>query len=251
MPRYRITVEYDGTDYVGWQRQKDGPSVQQTIEEAIYEYAQEEVRVFCAGRTDTGVHALGQVAHFDIAAERTPYSVREGLNQKLSPARIAILDVEEVSEDFHARFSAIGRKYIYRIVHRPARLALDYNRAWHVYGDLDTDAMQDAASILIGTHDFTSFRSTQCQADSPVKTLDRLDIVRNGEEIAIYVEALSFLHHQVRNMVGTLAHVGKGKWSKADVQHALDAKDRKAGGLKAPAHGLYLSEVVYPSDTPK
>lgn len=245
MPRYKLTIEYDGTDYAGWQRQDDAPSVQQAIETAIYKFAQESVTLHCAGRTDAGVHALGQCAHFDMEKDRDTYSVREGLNVYLLPQPVAIVSAEKVGEDFHARFSAKERSYVYRIVNRPSRLALDANRAWQIHGELDTDAMHQAAQRLLGTHDFTSFRASECQAKSPVKTLDQLDVVRDGEEVRVHARAQSFLHHMVRNLVGSLAMIGQGKWTAENLINAMEAKDRRAAGPTAPAQGLYFVGVKY------
>ncbi len=249
MTRYKLVIEYDGTGFVGWQRQTNGLSVQEALERAAHGFCGEAVTAFAAGRTDAGVHALGQVVHVDIARETDTDTVRDALNAHLRPAPVAVLSAEAVPDDFHARFSAIGRSYLYRIVNRRAPLALDRDRAWQVAIDLDADAMHDAAQVLVGRHDFTSFRASLCQAKSPVKTLDRLDVVRNGDEIAIRAGARSFLHHQVRNMVGTLKLVGEGKWTRDDVAAALAACDRAAAGPTAPACGLYLTEVVYPAVT--
>jgi len=246
MPRYKVTIEYDGTDLVGWQRQKTGPSVQQHIEEGILAFCGEDIRIQGAGRTDAGVHALGQVATFDLEKNKDPETVMNAVNHHMRPARIIILDCVLVDEKFNARFSALGRHYVYRICNRHSRLALDKGFAWHIRNELDTDAMQDAARVLIGNHDFTSFRAVACQAKSPVKTLEQLDIVRTGVDISIYVSAPSFLHNQVRAMVGTLSLVGKGQWTKQDVSDALAAKDRQKSGPNAPAHGLYLTKVDYP-----
>jgi tRNA pseudouridine38-40 synthase len=245
MTRYKLTLEYDGGGFVGWQRQDNGPSVQQALEEAILAFCGEETRVQGAGRTDTGVHATGQVAHADIEKPVTPDQVRDGVNFHLKPWAVAVLAAEPVDGDFHARFSATGRGYLYRIVNRRARLVLDAGRAWFVPQPLDADAMRQAAQVLVGHHDFTSFRASECQAKSPEKTLDRLDVGRDGEEIRIVAEARSFLHHQVRNMVGSLKLVGEGKWSKDDLRAALEARDRKAAGPTAPPEGLYLTGVRY------
>jgi tRNA pseudouridine38-40 synthase len=245
MPRYRLTLEYDGTDLAGWQRQANGMSVQELLETAFERYCQERVTTVAAGRTDAGVHALGQVVHVDLERARDPDQIREAVNFHLKPARIAVLDAAEAPPDFHARFSATGRRYLYRIVNRRAPLVLERDRAWAVTRPLDAEAMHRAAQVLVGEHDFTSFRDTQCQAKSPIKTLDRLDVGRQGEEIAIRAEARSFLHHQVRNMVGTLRLVGEGKWSEADLAAALAARDRSAAGPTAPAAGLYLVGVRY------
>jgi tRNA pseudouridine38-40 synthase len=245
MPRYRLTLEYDGTDLAGWQRQANGVSVQELLETAFANYCQERVTVIAAGRTDAGVHALAQVAHVDLERARDPHQIREAVNFHLKPARIAVLEAAPAPADFHARFSATGRRYLYRIVNRRAPLVLERDRAWSVTRPLDADAMHRAAQVLVGQHDFSSFRDTQCQAKSPVKTLDRLDVSRHGDEISIRAEARSFLHHQVRNMVGTLRLVGEGKWTAADVAAALAARDRSAAGPTAPAAGLYLVGVAY------
>jgi tRNA pseudouridine38-40 synthase len=245
MPRYRLTIEYDGTDLVGWQRQANGLAVQQVLETAVERFAGETVRVHGAGRTDSGVHALGQVAHLDLTRDADPEEIIGALNYHVRPHAIAIRAVERTTEEFDARRSAIGRAYLYRIANRRAPLALERNRAWHVAPPLDAAAMHAAAQLLLGKHDFTSFRDSLCQANSPVKTLDRLDVTRDGEEIRVVAEARSFLHHQVRNMVGTLKLVGVGKWTAADVTAALAARDRRRGGPTAPAEGLYLTRVVY------
>lgn len=245
MTRFKLTLEYDGGGFVGWQRQENGPSVQQAVEEAVRAFCGEAVTVHAAGRTDAGVHALGQVVHLDIARETSADTVRDALNFHLKPAPIAVLRAEAVGPDFHARFSATARAYLYRIVNRRAPLALDRGRAWHVLQPLDAEAMQAAAQVLVGRHDFTSFRAVLCQAKSPVKTLDALEVTRDGAELRIAARARSFLHHQVRNIVGTLKLVGEGKWTRDDVARALAARDRAAAGPTAPAEGLYLTEVRY------
>lgn len=245
MPRYKATIEYDGSGFVGWQRQAHGASIQQSIEEAIGKFCGERVVVHGAGRTDAGVHALGQVAHFDLEKEVATDTVRAAINFHLKPAPIMLVDTEVAAPDFNARTHARRRTYLYRIVNRRAALALDKGRAWHVPQPLDTGAMHAAAQLLVGKHDFTTFRASLCQARSPVKTLDRLDILRDGDEIRVHAEARSFLHHQVRNMVGTLRLVGQGKWSPEDVRKALDARDRSAGGPTSPPDGLYLVRVEY------
>ncbi len=245
MTRYKLVLEYDGGDFVGWQRQDNGPSVQAALEAAIEGFCGERVSAMAAGRTDSGVHALGQVAHIDIAKPCDATRVREALNFHLKPAPVAVLSAEAVTGDFHARFSAIRRRYLYRIVNRRAPLALERGRAWLVPQPLDAEAMHAAAQILVGHHDFSTFRAVQCQAKSPVKTLDRLDVSRAGDQIRIAAEARSFLHRQVRNMVGTLKLVGEGKWRAAQVGAALEKRDRGAAGPTAPAQGLYLVGVDY------
>ncbi len=245
MARYKLTLEYDGAGFVGWQRQDNGPSVQAALEAAVLGFCGETVTAQGAGRTDAGVHALGQVAHIDLAKPAGADTLREALNAHLKPADVAVLAAEVVADDFHARFSAVARAYRYRIVNRRARLALDRGRAWFVPQPLDAAAMHDAAQALIGQHDFTSFRASACQAKSPVKTLDALDVSRDGQELRIEARARSFLHHQVRNMVGTLKLVGEGKWPRAEVARALAARDRSAAGPTAPADGLYLVAVRY------
>ncbi len=246
MTRYKLIIEYDGRPFVGWQRQANGPSVQQALEEAIHGFCGETARVQGAGRTDAGVHALGQAAHVDLERDPPSDTLRDAVNHHLKPEPVAVLMAETVASDFNARTSAIGRSYRYRIVNRRAPLALDAGRAWHVIRPLDAAAMHAAAQELVGHHDFTSFRASECQAKSPVKTLDRLEVRRLGEEIEVVAEARSFLHHQVRNMVGTLRLVGEGKWGAADVASALADRDRSAAGPTAPAEGLYLVSVTYP-----
>jgi len=243
--RYRITVEYDGSCFVGWQRQKNGPSVQAAIEEAIRRFCGETVTVAGAGRTDTGVHALAQVAHFDLAKETTAKIVQGALNFHLQPAAVSVLDAEETAPDFHSRFSARERIYRYRVINRRAPLALENRRAWWVSTPLDTGAMAAAAKHLEGRHDFTSFRATKCQSESPVKTLNELSVCREDDEIRITARAPSFLHHQVRNFAGTLRLVGEGKWSPDDVARARPPRARGAAGPTAPACGLYLIAVRY------
>lgn len=245
MTRYRLTIEYDGSGFVGWQRQDNGPSVQQALEDAVAGFCGERTHVQGAGRTDAGVHATGQAAHVDIVKPTSADIVRDALNAHLRPAPVSVLAVAAVDETFHARFSATGRRYLYRIVNRRAPLALDAGRAWQVGAPLDDGAMRDAASRLLGHHDFTTFRSAACQARSPFKTLDRLDVTRLGDEIRLEIAARSFLHNQVRIMTGTLKLVGEGKWSARDVADALAACDRTRGGPTAPPDGLYLAEVRY------
>ncbi len=245
MPRYKLIVEYDGTPFVGWQMQESGPSVQARLAEAIKAFAGEEAILRGAGRTDAGVHALGQVAHVDLAKEWEPDTVRDALNALIRPDPIAVLACERVGSDFDARFSAKARHYLYRIIDRRSPPALERERAWGVFRELDADSMHDAAQALIGHHDFTTFRSTECQAKSPMKTLDRLDVARHGEIIRVEASARSFLHHQVRSVVGSLKLVGEGKWSKNDLAAALAARDRRACGPVAPPHGLYFVKVDY------
>ncbi|MCG8693417.1 MAG: tRNA pseudouridine(38-40) synthase TruA [Minwuiales bacterium] len=245
MIRYKLIVEYDGGDFVGWQRQTNGRSVQAAIEDAVFAFCGERVTVQGAGRTDSGVHALGQAAHMDLVKDAPPDTVMAALNQHLKPAPVAVLACEQVDDDFHARFSATARHYVYRIVNRRAPLTVDRGRAWRVGKPLDAEAMHAAAQVLVGHHDFSSFRAAECQAKSPTKTLDRLDVTRHGDRIAVETSARSFLHHQVRAMVGTLALVGEGKWDTGDVEAALAARDRSAAGPNAPAEGLYLTRVDY------
>jgi tRNA pseudouridine38-40 synthase len=252
LTRFRLTVEYDGRPFMGWQRQAHGPSVQQAIEEAVEAITGEAAIVHGAGRTDAGVHAHAMAAHVDIAKAITPFRLSQGLNARLRPLPVAILHAEPVPEDWHARFSCTERRYVYRIVNRRAPLALEAGRAWQVPVPLDAGAMREAAQALVGRHDFTTFRSAHCQSESPVKTLDRLDVRRVGEAIEIEADARSFLHHQVRSMVGCLQLVGRGKWSATDLEIALEAKDRSALGLNAPPDGLYFAAAIYPDvEAPK
>ena len=248
MTRFRLIVEYDGGPFMGWQRQAHGPSVQQAIEEAIQAITHEEAAVHAAGRTDAGVHALAMTAHVDIDKPISAHRLADGANAKLRPLPVAILSAREAEPDFHARFSCIGRRYVYRIANRRAPLALEAGRAWRVPVVLHADAMNRAAQVLVGRHDFTTFRSAHCQSESPVKTLDRLNVRRLGETIEIEAAARSFLHHQVRSMVGCLELVGRGKWTKADLKAALEAKDRAALGFNAPPDGLYFVEALYPGE---
>jgi tRNA pseudouridine38-40 synthase len=243
--RYRLLLEYDGAGFVGWQRQDNGPSIQAALEDAVLGFCGERTAVSGAGRTDSGVHALGQVAHLDLVKATTADTLRDALNHHLRPAAIAVLAARAVGDDFHARFSATGRSYLYRIVNRRAPLALDRGRAWFVPVPLDAAAMADAAGVLVGRHDFTSFRAAECQAKSPLKTLDELAVERDGDEVRVRARARSFLHRQVRNMVGSLRQVGGGKWSRDDLAAALAARDRRAAGPAAPAEGLYLTAVDY------
>jgi tRNA pseudouridine38-40 synthase len=245
VPRYKLIVEYDGTPFAGWQIQANGPSIQGELARAIEGLSGERVVPKGAGRTDAGVHARGQVAHIDLERDYPPETVRDALNFHLRPAPIAVLACEIVTEAFDARFSAKARHYLYRIVNRRARLALDRDRAWQVPVPLDAAAMHEAAQHLIGRHDFTAFRSAQCQAKSPLRTLDRLDVTRDGEDILITASARSFLHHQVRSMTGSLKLVGEGKWQPGDLRRVLESRDRTACGPVAPACGLYLMKVDY------
>ena len=250
MPRYALLIEYNGAPFAGWQRQKDQPSVQQAVEEALRRLEPDCGSIAAAGRTDAGVHALGQVAHCDMAKDWDPFRLSEALNHHLKPAPVAILKAVKVSDDWHARFSARERRYLFRLVARRAPLVHDAGLAWHVQHDLDAAAMQAGADRLLGLHDFTTFRSTMCQADSPVKTLDeaRVDVrdVPFGREFRLTFRARSFLHNQVRSFVGTLERVGAGAWSPDDVTAALEARDRAACGPVCPPHGLYLTGVGYP-----
>ncbi|MDB5482116.1 MAG: tRNA pseudouridine(38-40) synthase TruA [Caulobacteraceae bacterium] len=245
MARYRLTVEYDGGPYRGFQAQADLPTIQGEIERAVAAFSGETVRVHAAGRTDTGVHATGQVIHFDLVRDWDPRVVMNAVNAHLLPAPIAILSAGLAAENFHARFSAVGRRYLYRILGRPGPPALERGRVWHVRAPLDAAAMHAAAQRLVGPHDFTTFRDAACQARSPVKTLDEAAVARRDEEVIVTFAARSFLHRQVRSMVGSLAEVGRGVWTADDLAAALAARDRAACGPVAPAQGLCLVEVVY------
>jgi tRNA pseudouridine38-40 synthase len=245
--RWKLTVEYDGRPFMGWQRQEHGPSVQQRLEEAIQRMTGEVAAVHSAGRTDAGVHALAMAAHVDVAKLLSEHRLREGLNALVRPDPISVLRVDRVADDWHARFSCVGRRYLYRILNRRAPPALERGRVWHVPVPLDVETMAEGAAMLVGRHDFTTFRSVQCQSDSPVKTLDRLNVRRSGDEIHVEAAARSFLHHQVRSMVGCLALVGRGQWKADDMRRALEARDRSELGFNAPAEGLYFVEAVYPS----
>jgi len=245
MPRYKLLLEYDGTGLVGWQRQKNGLSVQEILETAVERFCGKRATVYGAGRTDAGVHALGQVAHVDLPKAADAEVIRSALNFHIRPHAVGVIAVEPVSETFNARVSARSRHYRYRILNRRPPAVLERDRVWHVGPALDLEAMREGARHLLGTHDFTTFRDALCQAKSPVKTLDALDLAQFGEEIVVEARARSFLHHQVRNMVGTLKLVGLGKWSPAHVLRALEARDRRAGGPTAPPQGLYLVEVLY------
>jgi tRNA pseudouridine38-40 synthase len=248
MTRFRLTIEYDGRPFMGWQRQAHGPSVQQALEEAARAITGEDAACHAAGRTDAGVHALAMAVHLDIDKAIGPSRLADGLNAKLRPWPVAVLDARVAPDDWHARFSCIGRRYVYRIVNRRAPLALEAGRAWRVPVPLDAAAMDEAAQLLVGRHDFTTFRSAHCQAESPVKTLDRLTVRRFGETIEIEAAARSFLHHQVRSMVGCLELVGRGKWTAGDLGAALEAKERAALGFNAPPDGLYFAEARYEED---
>ncbi|MBB3976399.1 tRNA pseudouridine38-40 synthase [Rhizobium azooxidifex] len=247
MPRYRLVIEYDGTPYVGWQRQENGPSAQGAVEKAILSLTGETVSIRGAGRTDSGVHAMGQVAHADLLREWQEHTLRNALNAHLAQAgeRVVILEATQVDDGFDARFSAVRRHYLYRIISRRAPLALEAKRAWFVAKPLDHEAMHAAAQVLVGKHDFTTFRSAHCQANSPVRTIDRLDVTRTGELIEIRATAQSFLHNQIRSFAGTLKLAGEGKWGVDDVRTALEARDRKACGPVAPPEGLYFMQVDY------
>lgn len=245
MPRYKLTLEYDGRAFQGWQRQKNGFSVQEALESAVHAFSGETVAVQGAGRTDAGVHASGQVAHLDLDKVMPLESLQNAINHHLRPHPACVLRATEVPDDFHARFSATGRRYLYRIVNRRAPLILDAGRAWHLPSTIEAEVMHEAAQRLIGKHDFTSFRSAACQSQSPVKTLDRIAVQRHADEIHITVAARSFLHHQVRNIVGTLKMIGDGKWPVDRIEDILEAKNRAAAGPTAPADGLYLMAVQY------
>ncbi len=245
MTRFAFTVEFDGRPFMGWQRQAHGPSVQQTIEDAIYAITGEHTNVHAAGRTDAGVHGRAMRAHADVARVITPFKLREAINAKMRPNPVAILDCVVVPDDWHARFSCQGRSYEYRIVNRRVPLTLEAGLAWRVAHPLDADAMHQAAQHLIGLHDFTTFRSAHCQSRNPIKTLSRLDVARSGDDVIIHAGARSFLHHQVRSMVGCLMLVGAGKWSEDDLADALAARDRARLGLNAPPDGLYFMRADY------
>lgn len=248
MTRFALTLEFDGGPFMGLQRQAHGPSVQQAVEEAVFAITGETVNMVSAGRTDSGVHALAMRSHVDIAKQLTPFRLMEALNAKLRPDPIAVIACEQVADDWHARFSCIGREYLYRIANRRAPLTLKRGRAWQLGQPLDEAAMRRAAQALVGRHDFTTFRSAHCQASDPVKTLDRLDVWREGEHVLIAAKARSFLHHQVRSMVGCLALVGMGRWQEAQVGEALAERDRQALGFNAPPDGLYFVAATYPDE---
>jgi len=246
LTRFALTLEFDGTPFFGLQRQAHGPSVQQAVEEAVHATTGETVTLHAAGRTDAGVHALGMRVHLDVTKDIDAFRLMEALNHHLRPNPIAVLDCEVMADDWHARFSCIGREYLYRIANRRAPLTLDLNRAWQVAQPLDADAMHRAAQALVGHHDFTTFRSVHCQAQSAEKTLDLLIVERVDEEVHIRAAARSFLHHQVRSMVGCLALVGMGRWREVQLDAALEARDRSALGLNAPSEGLYFVRAIYP-----
>ena len=246
MSRWRLTIEYDGGPFMGWQRQDHGPSVQQALEDALERMTGEQAAVTAAGRTDAGVHAHAMSAHVDVERELTAHRLREGLNALVRPAPVSVLSAEPVDDDWHARFSCVGRRYLYRILSRRAPPALERGKVWHIGVPLDVEAMAEGAAMLVGRHDFTTFRSVHCQSESPLKTLDRLEVSPAGEEIHIEADARSFLHHQVRSMVGCLAMVGRGQWAPDDMRRALEAKDRAALGLNAPPQGLYFVAATYP-----
>jgi tRNA pseudouridine38-40 synthase len=245
MPRYRLLVEYDGRPYRGFQAQETLPSVQGAIEKAVLGFSGQKIRIIAAGRTDTGVHATGQVIHMDLERDWRPAVVRDALNAYLMPQPISILEAEKVADDFHARFSATGRRYLYRILNRRSPPAVDQGRVWHVRRPIDVEAMNEAAQVLVGHHDFTTFRDVQCQSKSPLKTLDVARVWREGEEVHLVFEARSFLHRQVRSMAGSLCQVGIGRWTAEDIKALLEARDRQACGPVAPADGLYLTGVGY------
>lgn len=246
MARYKLTIEYDGTGFVGWQRQDNGPSIQGALERAILAFCGDAVTLQGAGRTDAGVHALGQVAHGDLTRDWPADTVRDAVNSHLRPEPIAVVAAERVDDSFSARFDAVERAYLYRVLNRRSPPTLEAGRVWHVTRPLDVPAMHAAAQLLVGNHDFSTFRDAQCQAASPVKSLDAFDVTREGDIVAFRVRARSFLHRQVRSMVGSLSHVGEGRWSAGDLKAALNAADRKACGVVAPAGGLYLVSVRYP-----
>ncbi len=246
MARYKINIEYDGTDLIGWQENAQGPSVQSLLQDAIFQFCSEKVEVYSAGRTDAGVHAISMVAHFDLDKEQDCETVKRAINFYLNNKPVAVLSCEKVSDDFHARFSCIQRHYRYIVLNRDTPVVLEKNRVWWVPQKLDIDAMKNAAAKLVGKHDFTSFRAAECQAKSPIKTLDVCNIVQNGDKIIFEFAARSFLHHQVRNMVGTLVEIGMGK--DLDIDKIFEAKNRSAAGINAPACGLYFVNADYATD---
>lgn len=243
--RYKLIIEYDGTDFVGWQRQKSGLAVQEVLETALKTALRQEITLFGSGRTDAGVHALGQVAHFETDQELNLFKTRESLNALVRPHLISIHKVEKVSDDFHARFSAKERSYVYQILNTPYPPALLKNKAWWVHSPINVNQMQKAANLLIGKHDFSTFRASECQAKSPIKTINDIQFEKEGDLIKMHIKAKSFLHHQVRNIIGTLVLVGQKKWSIQDFQTAFEGKDRRLGGPTAPPEGLYFVSVQY------
>ena len=244
--RFKIIIEYDGTPFVGWQKQENGRSVQASIESAIEKLFDEKITIFGAGRTDAGVHAMGQTAHFDVSKKNLdPYIIKNALNDHLRPLPISILNVEKVDQNFHSRFDAIQRKYLYRIINRKSPLTIEKGRAWQVHKTLNIDLMKDCIPLIVGKHDFTTFRSAHCQSDSPIKTIDDLKITQSDENIYFGISAKSFLHHQVRSIVGSLKMVGESSWSINDFDLALKSKDRSKCGALAPSEGLYFMEVKY------
>jgi tRNA pseudouridine38-40 synthase len=245
MPRYRLTIEYDGTGFLGWQYQTQGHTVQGVLEAAIIKLHGSYFNIQCAGRTDTGVHALAQVAHVDLPRSWDTFELINAINGNVRPHLVSVVAAEEVTTEFHARFSATGRDYLFRILNRRAPPAIDKNKVWHIPVKLNHEAMHEAAQYLVGTHDFTTFRAAECQANSATKTLERFEVSRYGDEIEIVAEARSFLHHQVRSMAGSLRLVGEGKWKPIDMKHALEARNRTACGAVAPPSGLYLAAVRY------
>lgn len=247
--RWKLTIEYDGRPFAGWQAQAHHPSVQRTVEAAIFKFCQKQITIHGAGRTDAGVHALGQIAHFDLDYGDRPltgYDLARALNAHMRDQPVAIVGAEEVASDFHARFTAKNKLYCYRIINRSAPLTLDLGLAWHIWKPLDEKAMHDAAQVFVGVHDFTSFRDSECQAKNPVRSIDRIAVTRHGQEVVMEVEAKSFLHHQVRNLIGTLVFVGDGRWTASDVAGILAAKDRTLAGMTAPPDGLTLIRIDYP-----
>lgn len=249
MPRYKIIIEYDGTPFIGWQKQIHGSSIQAIVEQAASTINNQPTQVYAAGRTDSGVHALGQAAHVDMCKAMRTDKLRDALNFHMGATPVAVLDAQPVADDFHARFNATGRVYLYRLIERRARLTLSRNRVWRIPQKLDAEAMHKAAQIFIGTHDFSSFRDSQCQAQSPVKSMNDISIKRVGAEVHATFYARSFLHKQVRSLTGSLVEVGRGAWTKAQIQTALDTRHRQACGPVAPAHGLYLVKVQYDIDS--
>ncbi len=245
MPRYKLTIEYDGTEFFGWQAQPEAPTVQTVLEKAVQTISGEHCLVYGAGRTDTGVHALGQVAHVDLPKVWDPFVLSNAINGNVRPHRVSVVEAELVPDEFHARFDAIKRRYLFRILNRRAPPTVDANKVWHVPVPLDHEKMHEAAQYLVGLHDFTTFRAADCQSKSPVKAIDVLNVARYGAEIEVVAEARSFLHHQVRSIVGSLKLVGEGKWRVQDMKRALEAKNRTACGVVSPPNGLFLISVDY------